>query len=237
MSSLIFDSHEHDLIALATKKRVIYTVQTLDVGDICICIDSTPFMIFERKTISDLYASINDGRYHEQKSRMVSNHKRNGICYIIEGDYASSPHLNTVMGAILNTSYRDNIRVHCTKNLNDTLLYVTSLFERITKKTDEWKKYMLNENNDDCLKIDPSVYKHPVKSKNITNNIVFVNMLSCIPGCSTRIASIIHEIYPTINSLIDALKEDPDILVNIKIGSKKLGPALSKKIYNFLFQE
>ena len=41
-------------------------------------------LIFERKTCADLLSSINDGRYREQKSRLVSNFKKNQICILLK---------------------------------------------------------------------------------------------------------------------------------------------------------
>jgi len=63
-------------------------VKNLDIGDIIIYNGSYK-LIIERKTINDLVSSIKDGRYREQKMRLLSyrkkntNHKNNLIC--IEG--------------------------------------------------------------------------------------------------------------------------------------------------------
>lgn len=44
-------------------------------------------LIFERKSISDLLASLKDGRYEEQSYRLSgSNTNNHNIIYIIEGD-------------------------------------------------------------------------------------------------------------------------------------------------------
>ena len=61
----------------------------LELGDIEINISNVDFtnkFIFERKTLTDLNASINDGRYKEQKHRLLSSYSNNAITYIIEGD-------------------------------------------------------------------------------------------------------------------------------------------------------
>jgi ERCC4-type nuclease len=63
-------------------------IQQLHIGDIVIEDDSgKTIIIFERKTLSDLAASIKDGRYNEQSFRLdkepLHNHH---IVYIIEGD-------------------------------------------------------------------------------------------------------------------------------------------------------
>ena len=63
-------------------------IEQLHIGDIVIEDDSgKTILIFERKTLNDLAASIKDGRYNEQSFRLnkeqIHNHN---IIYIIEGD-------------------------------------------------------------------------------------------------------------------------------------------------------
>ena len=41
-------------------------------------------MLGERKTTCDLYSSIRDGRYKEQKCRLLNNYDKRKILYIIE---------------------------------------------------------------------------------------------------------------------------------------------------------
>ena len=82
----------------ANLKKFQVEVCALKVGDILISrnvpsesdsntdIYKNAVLIFERKTCADLLSSINDGRYREQKSRLLSNFKKSQICYIIEND-------------------------------------------------------------------------------------------------------------------------------------------------------
>ena len=48
------------------------------------------FLIIERKSLSDLIASIKDGRYNEQSYRLIhsSGLYRHHIVYLIEGGFA-----------------------------------------------------------------------------------------------------------------------------------------------------
>ena len=67
------------------KARLVIGDATLRSGD-----DDDDIILFERKTLTDLAASIRDGRYKEQSFRMnqyceLANHN---IIYIIEGDMA-----------------------------------------------------------------------------------------------------------------------------------------------------
>jgi ERCC4-type nuclease len=67
-------------------------LESLPLGDIIIFDDdkNADLLILERKSISDLLASIKDGRYEEQSYRLTGlNHPNHNIMYIIEGDVNS----------------------------------------------------------------------------------------------------------------------------------------------------
>jgi len=87
------DNRERKLIKLmkALKNDFDYNfeiiVEVLDLGDIIIYDDNVEKLIIERKSLSDLAASLKDGRYSEQSYRLngmkIHNHN---IVYLIEGD-------------------------------------------------------------------------------------------------------------------------------------------------------
>ena len=68
-------------------KNLTIKSETLPIGDIIIGDDTTERLIIERKSVSDLLASIKDGRYEEQSYRLngLSHHNHN-IIYLVEGD-------------------------------------------------------------------------------------------------------------------------------------------------------
>jgi ERCC4-type nuclease len=66
--------------------------EPLAVGDVILSSDDgkTDYIVFERKSLADLAASIRDGRYKEQSHRlqaMPGMHNHN-VVYVIEGDFA-----------------------------------------------------------------------------------------------------------------------------------------------------
>src|SRR6056300_1666333 len=68
-------------------KNIEYNIKTLDIGDIIIKDEGDNVIyIIERKTTDDLACSIMDGRYKEQKQRLLSNYSPDNIIYIVEGD-------------------------------------------------------------------------------------------------------------------------------------------------------
>ena len=74
--NLVIDSRESKLKKYFTsnEKNIPISFQSLDIGDIQLVSqsDNSIQYIIERKSISDLYSSINDGRYREQKARLLS---------------------------------------------------------------------------------------------------------------------------------------------------------------------
>ena len=61
--------------------------EVLPLGDIIINDGTKDCLILERKTLTDLAASIKDGRYEEQSYRLNGlNHHNHNIIYLIEGD-------------------------------------------------------------------------------------------------------------------------------------------------------
>ena len=82
--SLILDNREKDLKSAFPDAEY----KNLDLGDIQININkddetSELFLLIERKTMKDLISSVNDGRYREQKKRLLdSNIPNQKIMYL-----------------------------------------------------------------------------------------------------------------------------------------------------------
>lgn len=114
--SLYADIFDRDLDIY--KDKIDITKAPLDIGDIHIKYNDILY-IFERKTVKDLISSIHDGRYREQKARMLSLYNTTQLSYIIEEDDVVSSKIysnkSAIQGAYINTMFRDNIRVLFTK--------------------------------------------------------------------------------------------------------------------------
>ena len=74
---IIIDNREKDLIELFKNNNVTHVNKNLDIGDIQFIINNEIIYIIERKTYDDLGASIKDGRYKEQKIRLLANNNNN----------------------------------------------------------------------------------------------------------------------------------------------------------------
>jgi ERCC4-type nuclease len=92
--TLVVDIRERSLlVALATMTSDVadvldattVTSRVLDVGDVEIRIGDACALVVERKTVPDLIASMRDGRWSEQKRRMMDTAGKERVAYVIEG--------------------------------------------------------------------------------------------------------------------------------------------------------
>jgi ERCC4-type nuclease len=235
MINLIIDCREAALYNLVTsrdldkyKDSVHICQQQLDIGDIHITYNDDRTWIFERKTVSDLIASIKDGRYKEQKMRLQSS--GHDVTYIIEGDDILSKsherYQNTLTGSYLHTMYRDNMRIIYTKNLMDTCTFILTMAVKITDRPDAFIREPVTDYID-CIKLKSK------KIDNITPENCYLMQLAQIPTISAVIAKNIKMMYPTMRDLVHALEATDDkIALLCKID--KIGKEKAAKIVEFM---
>ena len=125
--SLVIDNREKDL--KASFPTAIY--KNLDLGDIEIKYTDNDgneqlFLLIERKTMSDLISSVNDGRYREQKKRLLdSNIPKQKIMYLLEGHIDDIPgHMKTLFGMIINTLFRDKLQIIRFEDIEETIYFI-----------------------------------------------------------------------------------------------------------------
>lgn len=249
MSKLIIDYRENKIINIIKKyDKVNYEIKNLDIGDFIFEKDDNQILIIERKTIDDLYSSIIDGRYKEQKLRLINNYPISKIIYIIENtiENKTNSHQKIIYGSIINTLLRDNIKILRSENINETINYLYVLY----KKINDIQQYQISDSSNDSNTNDNldknnfdinSNYLNTIKIKkkdNMTPESCQIIQLSQIPGVSINISKCIMSEYKTIRNLIKNLEENENILENLQLTSntgktRKLGPKLSKRIFEF----
>lgn len=206
--------------------------KSLDIGDIAFYCQDKPILIIERKTINDLASSLNDGRYKEQKIRLMSINNSSRIIYLIEGsydmlniEYHKSFNVEKYKGCIINTIIRDNIHVYHTENMEESAQFIYDIKKRLPKYIDVLVNNKISDYSN-IIKIK--------KKDNLTAKICFINQLRQIPGVSISIAEKLVELYHNMNNFVMSVKNE-DTLKNIKVGNRKIGPVLSKRFYEYLY--
>ena len=214
------------------KYEIKITKKQLEIGDIHIIFNDNIY-VYERKTMNDLISSIKDGRYKEQKLRLLSDQSFNNINYIIEGsDIISSNnnHNQELLTSIYyNSIYRDNINIFFTKNINDTTTFILLLATKIIKKPENFikEKQQLSTDYIDNCKIKTK------KCDNIDKDTCYLLQLSQIPGISKQIAKNIKDIYPTMILLLKALETSPEPL-KLLMKIDNIGQQKANKIIEYL---
>jgi crossover junction endonuclease MUS81 len=233
MIELFIDSREKNLLKIINdrdldiyKDKIIIQNKQLDIGDIQIILENNLF-IFERKTTNDLLASINDGRYKEQKARLKSSNARS-ITYIIEGDNITSnknKNQKKLTSVYYNSIYRDGINVLFMKDVDDTATFLLLLS---TKMIDKPKNYLGNIEEKEYI----DVCKIKTEKKmNIDKDNCYLLQLCQIPSISKELAKKIKDIYPSLMILMTSLKDNGESILT-KIDG--IGKTKAKTIYDYL---
>jgi ERCC4-type nuclease len=212
--NLLFKGHNHEV-----------KLESLLLGDM-ILLDNTEkeIIIFERKSLYDLAASIKDGRYKEQSFRLnnckLHNHN---IIYIIEGDFDKyNPKIGridrkTLYSTLVTLNYYKGFSVIKTKNINETCEIVINFADKIEKETNRISYYETSVMDINMNEIHYcEVLKQP-KKNNITPENIGEIMLSTIPGVSNKTAIYIMNQYKTLNNLMKLMQENHELLNNLKI--------------------
>jgi crossover junction endonuclease MUS81 len=235
MLKLLLDSREKKLVDDIKERElgkygtlIDVSVKQLEIADVVIE-NNEKTLFIERKTVSDMLSSIKDGRYKEQKTRLLAS--GHDITYIIEGDDILS-NLNQRNQDLLSSiymfsMYRDKIHLVFTKNTNDTATFILTLCAKMIDKPDKFVNGPPDNTPSyvDCIKMK--------KIKNITPEICYIMQLSQIPTISSTIAKNIQKHYPTMRSLINVLNDTSD-KVNLLCEIEKVGKEKAKKILDFL---
>ena len=245
MIELIIDNREN-IKELIQETISDVKFENLLIGDYEFRIDSKPFIIIERKTISDYAASIIDARSREQKKRLISCKDRANIMYLIEGDLTkdncsfkyNKVGKDTIVSSIINTMYRDNIQVFHTSNVMETIFFLQSVLLKLTKQSDTFldSKSDYSEDLINTAKVS--------KRSNMTPELGFRMMLNCIPAVSNKLSKRLSDRFKSICNLADVIKnideQDKRIefIKNIKMSddenAKKISKTAALNIINYL---
>ena len=221
------------------KDKIQIISENLMLGDMHITYKTLNY-IFERKTLQDLQSSIVDGRYKEQKARLLSNTSQKYITYIIEGDNILSSNMysknkSMIQGAYLHTMFRDNIRIIYTKNIEETATLILLLSTKIIDKPDKFlhEEYTADKCYTDFVKLKKK------KIDNIDAKSCFIMQLSQIPMISNVIAKNIHLTYTSMGTLVKSLDKFETVEEKIKELCKidGVGKEKASSIVNYIFSE
>jgi ERCC4-type nuclease len=151
---IIFDIREVELynkcvsIELNNTQKstpIILSKETLIVGDILIkSNDDENILLIERKSFSDLIASIKDGRYEEQSYRLLnsSGFRPHSIIYLLEGMFSQvrTPiDKKIIYSSMTSLQYFKGFCVHRTSTVHESSEWILSVANKLEKELDKGK--------------------------------------------------------------------------------------------------
>lgn len=230
--SIVCDTREREFIS----KVPTISVKTLPVGDIWIGLSGEDVraggLVIERKTVADFEASILDGRYHEQRLRLLTYCQQQGArpVYIIEGslDRINGRFTENVLRQYLNRlQIRYNVSVIQTDCLTDTIELCQTLEKQIEKDS---AVFVLEDGAQKSYTHSVCVSK---KGNRDDPKVVASLMLQQCPGLSATAAdAILAAFQGTFTGVFEA---NEVALASVKVTEKrKVGPAVAKRLFTLL---
>jgi ERCC4-type nuclease len=220
---MIVDTRENELIALLQPE---IEIKQLPVGDIWI-----GDLIIERKSIQDLEASILDGRYREQRGRILAYCHENNVkpLYIMEGGLSShTGRLTTavIMKFINRLVFHYNMPVVQTGSLKETADLLKTIQEQQQEKPESLQR------KTDLIKVTDGL--HIQKKANAQDPQQFsIACLAQCPGVSVKMAEVLVDTFRSLKGVIEAPIKD---IENVKVGARKVGPVVAKRLSEILNQ-
>jgi len=212
-------------------------IEPLPLGDIIIYdeVNCQDLLIIERKTLSDLAASIKDGRYEEQSYRLNGlPHHNHNIVYLIEGDLARFNTFKermdklTLYSAMVSIGYYKGFSIMRTNSLEETAMFVCASAYKLNKEKTRKPFYetpiqntsgqpdiSLNSTEECPTSKDYCSVIKKVKKENITSDNIGEIMLCQIPGISSNTAIAILSQFKTLPNLINCIQDDDTCLNTI----------------------
>lgn len=256
MFKLYIDCRERHLIELFEADGCECNKKALDIGDILITDENDKvYCIIERKSIKDLNASLKDGRYKEQKHRLINNFNKKNILYILE-DYVSFQSLDDkkLESAVIHSLFRDEIKFIFSRNLKDTYRIVTSIFERVIKHphyfeaTSEATSEGTSEGTSEITReateskeggkgyFNMTTIK---KSSNDDVRSIQKHMFCQIPGISEQTATCLYDHYGGLHKMLLSFQDKEEDAISselnaIKCNNRKISKRVVENIIKYV---
>ena len=201
MIRVVIDTRETDLWALCApytdisgNEGWIAEKRNLDIGDISFYlndISGAPLVTLERKRVDDLGSSQKDGRYREQRARLLAQRGLGtSVGYIVEAPYWT-PNLSNswcrgsftevhLQQTLVRLQFRYTMPVFQVSKVSETMTFVRRIAKMLAADPTVFRGGLA-----ETATAAASVYTEAVhikKADNKTPERIFVAMLSTIPG-------------------------------------------------------
>lgn len=238
-----FDYREKALLKLApTVKELTPPVGDIWIGDLSGANLLAGGVILERKTAADLEASIIDGRYKEQRGRLLAYSKEHKVAfgYVIEGDLdrlGARLDESALLKHITRLQFHYRIPVVQTASAKETVRLAELIDAQWTKDGGKFAFECLtgdstaNGTNASVTAFTAASY---IKSacRDSPDTFLLGTLTQC-RGISEAMARLIMSKYTTLEALMTATA--PDLAAISEEGAKrKVGKAVAERLYGLL---
>jgi ERCC4-type nuclease len=193
-------------------------------------------LAIERKTGLDFAASVRDGRYHEQKRRLVDAVGSDRVAYVLEGRMMHTRRFvewedARVRGCLLSLLMKHRTPVVCTLDVVDTAAFIVAAAK-------QQQAIMLSEKIPTTYETLAVKAASACKRRNVDARMCFLQQLCQIPGISTVIANHIAEsaggatCMRQLFEYIDAQPDPTAALRAIPMIGPKTAAAILAMLYN-----
>ena len=232
------ETHQMKLVPI--EKRV------LQLGDIIFTSDdeSITHLVIERKSFSDLLASVKDGRYAEQSHRLIHCFPNpHNIVYLLEGMFSTvhqEKDKKKIISCMASLNYFKGFSLMRTVSASETAQHIVYLADKIGKElptkaaavqvsqvSQEPSSEGSTETSTDLQPsstVQPTVFPAPYcsvvkasKKANITKENIGEIILCQIPGISSTTAVELMKPFGTFAEFMNKIKEDSVYLDSVAI--------------------
>jgi ERCC4-type nuclease len=246
----------HQIKSTPIEKRV------LQLGDIIFTSDdeSVTHLVIERKSFSDLLASVKDGRYAEQSHRLIHCFPNpHNIVYLLEGMFSTvhqEKDKKKIISCMASLNYFKGFSLMRTVSATETAQHIVYLADKISKElplkkpqtievsqepSPEPSSEIPQTSNAPQLTNAPAPYCSVVKAAkkaNITKENIGEIILCQIPGISSTTAVELMKPFNTFAEFMNKIKEDSKYLDSVAIETngkkRKIGKNVIDGIREFL---
>jgi ERCC4-type nuclease len=247
----LYDRLDARLSSLKTPSFAILEKKVLPLGDILIETDEgKKVMLIERKTYTDLLASIKDGRYEEQSYRLIHSggYPLHSVVYLLEGLFSQlrTPlEKKIVYSSMTSLHFFKGFSLHKTSTVDETAEWLIYTADKIEREFGKGRiPYYLTQSFAGTLRLrDQDTSETPneepsqsdycsvvkkIKKENVTPENIGEIILCQIPGISSVTAIAIMQNFTSFNHFIQELQSNPQCIDALTVTSNGKVRKISK---------
>jgi ERCC4-type nuclease len=229
---LFVDYREAKCLELLSNYDISYETENLLLGDFVLRNNiGEDIIIIERKSLSDLASSIQDGRYNEQSFRLnASSTVNHNIVYIVEGNlehmrfHSKRMNKNIMLSAMNSMLFFKGFSVYRTLSTLETVQFIINLLTKLNKELGKGKELFYTNHNNTSNKVIEHTTNTQIEDSNIIHNTEVISDGICIIKKPTnnnqyldsvKISSVKKDNITKDNIQLLMLSQIPHVSVNI----------------------